>query len=317
MILIGDYVLDDERTEFYLDGERIEIQRLPLELLRYLIQNRDRTVERGELLQALWPNTHVSDGALSSAVYAVRKALADHDREPPWVRTVRGRGFRFEGPCRVVGGAPAHRQDPIPFVYRDHELARIDRLLARATSGHGSLVLVEGVAGMGKSRLVAEFRKRRPETRIAMARADADPGVQPGAPLHDVLVQLKRESSRAGAIRFEELPLERQREELEVELLAAVAGVPTVLVLEDLHWADPLTLAVLSHLSREILSQPILLVATFRPEEVGRAPAHLVRLALQPGSSDFGSGRCLFMLFTGCCPRCAETCRPQKTWLTF
>lgn len=282
MILIGDYLLDDERTELYRDGARVELQRLPLELLRYLIKHRDRTVERSELLCALWPDTHVSDGALSSAVYALRRALQDHDREQAWLRTVRGRGFRFEGPCRVVGASPDARPDPIPFVHRDREVARLDALLERAAAGSGSIVLIEGAPGMGKSRLVTEFRRRKADARMAIARADADPGLPPGAPLHDVLVQLKRRAKRPEGLAARDHPRDRQREEIEADLLAAVKGAPATIILEDLHWADPLTLATLSHLSREIPSQPILLIATFRPEEAGRAAAHLLRLALQP-----------------------------------
>lgn len=283
MIVIGEYLLDDARMELYRDGTRIEMQRLPLELLRHLIKHRDRTVERSELLSAVWPDTHVSDGALSSAVYALRRALRDHDREKGWLRTVRGRGFRFEGPCRVVGASPEMRADPIPCVQREPELGRLDALLERAAASSGSIVLIEGAAGMGKSRLVTEFGRRNADARIAVARADPDPGLSPGAPLHDVLVQLNRRSKQPESTAAHGHPLDRQREEIEADLLAAVEEGPATIILEDLHWADPLTLATLSHLSREIPSQPILLIATFRPNEAGRAAAHLLRLALQPG----------------------------------
>ena len=282
MILIGDFLLDDERTELYRDGARIELQPLPLELLRYLIKHRDRTVERSELLTALWPDTHVSDGALSSAVYALRKTLQDHDREEPWLRTVRGRGFRFEGPCRGVGASSGARPDPIPFAHREDEMARLDALLERASAGGGSIVLIEGAAGMGKSRLVTEFGRRH-EGRLAVSRADPDPVVPAGAPLHDVLLQLSRRSRRPEGPAPQEDSLDRQRDEIEAELKATLEAGPATIVLEDLHWADPLTLATLSHLSREIGSAPLLLIATFRPEEAGRPAAHLLRLALQPG----------------------------------
>ncbi len=283
MILIGDYLLDDERTELYRDGARIEMQRLPLELLRHLIRHRDRTVERSELRAALWPDTHVSDGALSSAVYALRRVLEDHDREEAWVRTVRGRGFRFEGPCRAIGVSMDLRADPIPFVHRESEMARLDALLRRAVAGSGSVVLVEGAPGMGKSRLVAEFSRLPAHARKAIARAEPDAGSPPGATLHEALVQLSRRSLLPEDIASRGDPLDRQRKELGAQLLTAVEEGPFTLILEDLHWADPLTLATLSHLAREIPGLPILLVATFRPEEAGRAAEHLLRLALQPG----------------------------------
>jgi len=283
MILIGDYLLDDERTELYRDGARIEMQRLPLELLRHLIRHRNRIVERGELLASLWPDTHVSDGALSSAVYALRRALEDHDREEAWVRTVRGRGFRFEGPCRAIGESLDMRADPIPFVQRESEMARLDALLQRAVAGSGSVVLVEGAPGMGKSRLVAEFSRLPAHARTAIARAERDAGSPPGAPLQEALLQLNRRSPLPEDIASRGDSLDRQREELGAQLLAAIEEGPFTLILEDLHWADPLTLATLSHLAREIPSLPILLVATFRPDEAGRAAAHLLRLALQPG----------------------------------
>ena len=55
-----------------------------------------------ELLDAVWPNTHVSMSALSSALRDLRRALRDTDAQRPIVATLRGRGYRFVADVTLV-----------------------------------------------------------------------------------------------------------------------------------------------------------------------------------------------------------------------
>jgi hypothetical protein len=63
--------------------------------------------------------------------------------------------------------------DALPLVGRTHELARLEDFLARARSGHGGAVLVEGEPGVGKSRLIAELASRAGATGMAVGRGGA------------------------------------------------------------------------------------------------------------------------------------------------
>lgn len=71
-------------------------------LLRLLIGNEGRIVERDEIIPAVWPNIKVlegiSDEAIDQMVYRLRKKIEDEPNNPKHVTTVKGRGFRFQNP---------------------------------------------------------------------------------------------------------------------------------------------------------------------------------------------------------------------------
>ena len=164
------------------------------------------------------------------------------------------------------------------LVGRDHELSRLISCAAEATSGHGKAVLIEGEPGIGKSTLV----------RAACAAA-ADRGCQVfwGAgdelgqalpllpildglrvrersanPRQETIVALLRGEVASG--HGEDVPTA-----LAEQLLALVselcATVPTVLVVDDLQWADQATVTLWERLARSARHLPLLLVGMMRP----------------------------------------------------
>jgi DNA-binding winged helix-turn-helix (wHTH) protein len=70
--------------------------------LQFLIENRDRTVPKEEIVAAVWPDTFVSDNSITRAVTQVRKALQDDAKEPKYIETVPTVGYRFVGECKEV-----------------------------------------------------------------------------------------------------------------------------------------------------------------------------------------------------------------------
>lgn len=93
----GDFDLDMDRYELRRGGEEIRTEPRVLELLQYLIQQRERVVPKEELLDTLWHGTHVSEAALTSTIRDARRALNDSPADPRWIKTVYGRGVRFVG----------------------------------------------------------------------------------------------------------------------------------------------------------------------------------------------------------------------------
>lgn len=89
----------------------LEVPLIPryFDLLLLLIAQRHRAVQRGEILDAVWRDVVVSDGALSQAVRTLRRALGDTAREPHFIRTVSRHGYRFvhEGVVEETDEAPA------------------------------------------------------------------------------------------------------------------------------------------------------------------------------------------------------------------
>ena len=202
-----------------------------------------------------------------------------------------------------AAGRPIRPGGRGPLVGRRAELTALGTALREAARGHGSVVLVTGEPGLGKTRLVQECRRRAPsgtlwlEGRCA-SYASSTPyglyqqllanwaGVTPDQPAAVVRPALERALSavRVGDLfpllaRMMGLPpgaaLGRMSPgELQRETFAAwrsvvsrlVATAPAVLVLEDLHWADPTSLRLTLDLARLAPGRRLLVLATSRPD---------------------------------------------------
>ena len=68
-----------------------------LDLLIYLVENRDRVVTKDDLIASIWGGRAVSDTALTSRIYAARKAIGDTGRDQKLIRTISRKGLRFIG----------------------------------------------------------------------------------------------------------------------------------------------------------------------------------------------------------------------------
>ncbi|MBV9485826.1 MAG: AAA family ATPase [Frankiaceae bacterium] len=129
-------------------------------------------------------------------------------------------------------------------------------------SGDGHLVLLSGEGGAGKSSLVSDFVGGLPHP-VRVFRGGCEPlfTPRPLAPFQDVLRQV---GSGADAL----FSAGARPHEVADHLLAELRGLPSVVILEDLHWADEATLDVLSLLGRRLAAAPVLVVATYRDDEV-------------------------------------------------
>ena len=135
--------------------------------------------------------------------------------------------------------------------------------MADALDGRGRLVLVTGEAGIGKTALVREFCDRqRPQRRVLWGACDGLRTPRPFAPFVDIAATVS--DGLAETIARGERPA-RCFAALIDELAAAA---PTILVIEDLHWADEATLDVMTMLGRRAEIVPALVVATYRDDEL-------------------------------------------------
>lgn len=90
-----DFVVDAESWRIRRGAQDIHLEPVVLNLLIYLISNRDRLVSRQELMDTVWGNTVISEAALSQAVARLRKALGEDKTAQRYVETVHSRGYRF------------------------------------------------------------------------------------------------------------------------------------------------------------------------------------------------------------------------------
>ena len=153
----------------------------------------------------------------------------------------------------------------IQLLERDDQLQRLDQAYAQAEAGHGRIVAVAGEAGAGKTTLVEHFVQSHAR------RALIHRGACENLSTPEVLLPL-RDIARA-----EGKPLQLVGDLVRhFEWLLSLLSNPTrtsILVIEDLHWADTATLDLVRFLSRRLGSVRALLVVTYRDEELGARSA--------------------------------------------
>jgi DNA-binding CsgD family transcriptional regulator len=156
--------------------------------------------------------------------------------------------------------------DPRPdtevmLLERRAQLTALAEYADDARAGRGRLVLVAGEAGIGKTALVDEFARQDPRLRVAQGACDGLFTPRPLGPLYDVAAEL-------GGPLLQACRDDAPREHLFATLLDELRAGPTMLVLEDLHWSDEATLDLLRYLGRRLKDLPVLLVATYRDDEL-------------------------------------------------
>jgi DNA-binding CsgD family transcriptional regulator/tetratricopeptide (TPR) repeat protein len=152
----------------------------------------------------------------------------------------------------------------LPLLERDHELAVLTGAVEEAARGNGSVVLVQGEAGIGKSSLVAALRDRLGDrSRFLVGRCDdlALPRIL--GPFRDLVGAVGPELTAA-------LRDPGDRDQILTALQADLSSSrrPTVLAVEDLHWAEEPTLDVLRFLVRRVDRMPVVLLLTYRDDEL-------------------------------------------------
>ena len=93
----GEFELDTSRFEIRKSGAPQAIEPKIFDLLRCLIEHRDRVLSREDLIAEVWDGRIVSDSTLSTAIKQARIALDDDGKRQRWIQTIHGRGFRFIG----------------------------------------------------------------------------------------------------------------------------------------------------------------------------------------------------------------------------
>ncbi|HEY1590832.1 MAG TPA: AAA family ATPase [Solirubrobacteraceae bacterium] len=170
------------------------------------------------------------------------------------------------------------------FVGRREELSILAGALARARDGEGSLTLIGGEAGVGKSRLIGELVVRAERAEMAVAIGECLPlgdAELPFAPVLEALRSLEPGSSTlsltddAGAGPGPGLAINPGGwqapafERLLERLTAAARARPLLLVLEDFQWADNSTRDFVSFLVRATRREPLAIVVSYRSDELG------------------------------------------------
>ncbi len=135
-----DFHLSGPMKELRQGDAAVDIQRRVLDLLTFLIENRERTVSKDEIQDAVWPGTIVTEAALTRAVMKARRAVGDDAQAQRVIKTVHGQGYRFVAEISEV-------EDNQRGLSEDARGARRQALLRVATTyGAGAWLLNQAAA---------------------------------------------------------------------------------------------------------------------------------------------------------------------------
>ena len=176
-VSFGPFRLELGNEQLWQDQEPCKLTPKAFAVLRYLVEHAGQLVTKEILLDTVWPETVVSEGALSKCVKELRQVLGDKAQAPQYIETVHRRGFRFIGQIRdqssVVSNQLSVGSPPEPgieqrslttrLVGRHEDLSQLHGWLARALSGQRQLVFASGEAGIEKTSVVEAFLSQLPE----------------------------------------------------------------------------------------------------------------------------------------------------------
>jgi len=146
---------------------------------------------------------------------------------------------------------------------RASQLQLLNSALAQAKAGQGCIALVYGEAGIGKTSLVEHFvNENKKSWRILSGACDSLFTPRPLGPLHDIAIQT---GGRLSAL----LDSESNRQAIFSACLNELKNQNSILVTEDVHWADEATLDLLKYLGRRIRQTTSLMILTYRDDEIG------------------------------------------------
>lgn len=194
--VFGHCTLDTSLYTLYRAGETVRLRPKVFQVLVYLLANRDRVVSKDELCKQVWPEQFIGNAPLENIIKLTRQAVGDSGRAQQIIQTLYGHGYRFVAHVEQRGSGLSDAQSPpfsdtvrqpetqdhehtdtashgepllwdqaepppmeIPFVGRARELATLYELLGQVENSRGQVVCIGGAPGVGKSRLLSEFRR--------------------------------------------------------------------------------------------------------------------------------------------------------------
>ena len=304
-IAFDSFRLDLSNECLWQGSDSIKIRPKAFAVLYYLVARPGQLVTKEALLNAVWPDTFVTDAVLKVTVQQLREALEDDPKSPRFIETAHRRGYRFIG--NIAGNAAQGGNDRIhstaatprlPVVGRDKALTRIHGWLQRMMNGERQIVFVTGEAGIGKTSFVDAFADSVPTDRqILVGRGQCLEHYGTSEAYLPVLEAIGRlcakESKVAETLRAHapmwllQMPSllspaerdllrkevsgatrERMLREMGETLNTLTAELPLVLILEDLHWSDYSTLDLISYLATQRQPAHLMMIGTYRSVEL-------------------------------------------------
>jgi DNA-binding winged helix-turn-helix (wHTH) protein len=304
-IKFEDFELDMELFTLRRAEREVKIGRRSLDLLVCLVENRDRVLDLKFLRDEVWNSAALSAAAIPTCILELRRALGDNPTNPRFIKSVRGRGYRFIGKITYSpnrAGTVSTIATELPFSGRRQEMFTMRSCISTTIAeARGHIILVGGEAGIGKSRLVSEFLGSvAAKIECFEVKISAVEGTPPFWPWTQILREaLSRfgpnnrelvEHAQALSTVFPEIrgavnPASTATTKVDrFSVLAQWARTirtligprPLVLAFEDIHRADADSLTLLLRLAEELANDPVVIVATHRPPSASDEAAQII-----------------------------------------
>jgi len=280
------------------EDERVLLTPKAFAVLGYLVEHAGRLVTQEELLEAVWPDTYVQPEVLKYQVADIRGKLGDDPKSPLFIETLQRRGYRF---IAAVRGGDATQPEPRAPAGSDRVLGELWDCLRRSLHGERQIVFIATEPGIGKATAADEFQRQAeanvPGIRVARGQCVEGYGSREAYyPMLEALGQLCRgfagdsvvrtlaEQAPTWLVQLPALVKPEHREMLQQEILGATrqrmlreicdalntiaSGSPLLLALEDLQWADPFTVDLISAVARSRTPAKLMLVGAYRQADV-------------------------------------------------
>ncbi len=285
-------------------------------LIRYMAERPHELLSKQQLIDALWPDTIVTEASLNQAIRELRKALGDDARSPKFIETVHRRGFRFIGvpteSAQVDKLHPALESTSRPKLFgRQGELVQLNEYFHQVIAGNRQLLFVSGEAGIGKTSLVHTFldelSRNREDDHVSIGYGqciDHHGKGEPYLPILEAIDRLARglhgekvqqilkhyaptwfaqfpwmlDSRHHYEQQLTTVTRRRMLREFCVFVESLTAQIPVILWIEDLHWGDNSTIDLLDALARREENARLFVIVSYRPVDAALRGSLIPRL---------------------------------------
>jgi DNA-binding winged helix-turn-helix (wHTH) protein len=165
--LFAGAVFDEANWTLVVDGRRVSIEAKPLELLRELLLQAGKVVTKDQLLDRIWPEVHVVEASLPTAVRKLRLALGDDRHDRTIVETVPGIGYRISVPVELDDRAPDLDRQANGATAAHYAGLEAQALAARQSGVMPRVMIVAAGLAIGLAAIVVAFS---PTERVDAAR---------------------------------------------------------------------------------------------------------------------------------------------------
>ena len=176
-VFFPPFRLDLVNEQLWRLAQPLSLRPKTFAILRCFVEHPGHLLTKEALLEAVWPETVVSDVVLKVCIRELRHTLGDNARQPQFIETVYGRGYRFIGSVTTAPqlAAPQDASKRMvklqgsefagvrldaghgPIVGREVDIAYLHQCLNKVWSGTRQVIFVTGEAGIGKTTVVEAF----------------------------------------------------------------------------------------------------------------------------------------------------------------